>query len=292
MGIGRADLQNGNGTVCTASAGPSLKGNAQRVAVPSSRPQLCAESQVHGFVPADSSTPCSEQSRRVALSPVYINPGEPRTQALIRFLSSPPPMNTTTTTKVSLNTAGYLAALTDQNLQPSCAMVYDIPERPRARVPKLPILRYEEDCPTITISDADEQYCLTGYGEISVSEHYNVVETGEDEQKLRVPRLRHTRPRARYQTQIVKAVSDPVSESESDESDEPLLTGDVRQLEPEYFRHTVHATLANPPASPNTDFREFFENLLRRNPPPRRQRTLALPNRFASEAIDARPRSN
>ena len=195
------------------------------------------------------------------------------------------------TTKVSLSGSDLLVALTNQYPQPSCATVFDIPERPRSRVPKLPILRYEEECPTINVSDADEDWCLTGYGEISVSEQYNVVETGEDEHKLRVPRLRHTRPRARYQ--ITKTVSDPVSESGSDEPSEPLLTGGVPQLEPETFRNTVQATLANPPDSPNSDFREFFENLLRKNPPTRRRkRTLVLPTSFASEAIDARPRSN
>lgn len=195
------------------------------------------------------------------------------------------------TTKVSLSSLKPLVTLTNQDLQPSYATVYNIPERPRARVPKLPILRYEEDCPAINVSDADEDWCLTGYGEISVSEQYNVVETGEDEQKLRVPRLRHTRPRARYQT--TKTVSDPVSESGSYEPIEPLLTGSVPQLEPETFRNTIQATMANPPDSPNSDFREFFENLLRKNPPPkRRQRTLVLATSFHSEAIDARPRSN
>ena len=135
------------------------------------------------------------------------------------------------TTKVCLSSLKPLATLTDQDLQPSHATVYDIPERPRPRAPKLPILRYEEECPAINVSDADEDWCLTGYGEISVSEQYNVVDTGEDEEKLRVPRLRHTRPRARYQT--TKTVSDPVSESGSDEPSEPLLTGGVPQLEPE-----------------------------------------------------------
>lgn len=195
----------------------------------------------------------------------------------------------TSTTKVSLCITKPLVALANYDLQPPFATEYDIPERPRARVPKLPVLRYEE-CPSINVADAEE-YCLTGYGEISVSEEYSVVETGEDEQKLRVPRLRHLRPRARYQTQT-KAVSDAVSESELDESDEPLLTGDVRQLEAEHLRRTIRATSTNPPASPNTDFREFFENLLNRNPlPRRRQRSLVLPTCFASEAIDARPRS-
>ena len=195
-----------------------------------------------------------------------------------------------TTTKVSFDVAKLPIALTKYHLQSSCATVYDIPERPRGRVPKLPLLRYEE-CPTINASDADEGYCLTGYGEISVSEHYNVLDTVEDEQKLRVPRLRHTRPRARYQT--TKAVSDPVSQSDSDDSDEPPLTGGVRQLEPEHFRNTIQTTLNNPPATPSTDFREFFENLLRKTPPTRRrQRTLVLPTSCASEAIDARPRSN
>ena len=195
------------------------------------------------------------------------------------------------TTKVCLSSLKPLATLTDQDLQPSHATVYDIPERPRPRAPKLPILRYEEECPAINVSDADEDWCLTGYGEISVSEQYNVVDTGEDEEKLRVPRLRHTRPRARYQT--TKTVSDPVSESGSDEPSEPLLTGGVPQLEPETFRNTIQATMADPPDSPNTDFREFFENLLRKNPPARRrQRTLVLSTSFHSEAIDALPRSN
>jgi len=194
------------------------------------------------------------------------------------------------TTKVSLSGVKLSVTLTDRDPQTSCATVYNIPERPRARVPKLPVLRYEEDCPTITVSDADEDWCLTGYGEISVSEQYNVVDT-EDEQKLRVPRLRHTRPRARYQT--TKAVSDPVSEYGSDKQGELPLTSGAPQLEPETFRNTVQATLANAPDSPTSDFREFFENLLRKNPPPRRrQRSLFLTTSFASEAIDARPRPN
>lgn len=223
----------------------------------------------------------------VALSPVYISADQSRTPVLIRFLTPPPPMKTTTT-KVSFSITKLSATLTNQNLQ-SYATVYNIPERPKARATKLPLLRYE-DGPAITVTDVDEEYCLTGYGEISVSEQYNVVETGEDEQKLRVPRLRHTRPRARYQT--TRAVSDPVSDLEPDDLDEPLLTGDVRQLEPEHFRRTVQATSANPPASPNTDFREFFEHLLKRAPPPRRYRTLDLPSCFASEAVDAPPRPN
>jgi len=126
-----------------------------------------------------------------------------------------------TSTQVSLGIAKSLVALADYDLKPSYAAAYNIPERPRARVPKLPLLRYEE-CPTVNVSDADEEYCLTGYGEATVSEQYDVAETGEDDQKLRVPRLRHVRPRARYQS--TKAVSDPVSESDSgDPPMNPLL---------------------------------------------------------------------
>lgn len=195
-------------------------------------------------------------------------------------------------TKVSLSSTKWLVATLIVTPQPPYAAVYDIPERPRAHVPKLPLLRYE-DCPAINVSEADDEYYLTGYGDISISEQFDVVDTGEDEQKLRVPRLRHARPRARYQTQTTKAVSDPVSEPDPDEQDEPLIMGAVGQLEPEYFRNTVKATLANPPGSPTTDFRAFFENLLRKPPPTRRrQHTLGLPNSFASKAIDARPRQN
>lgn len=194
-----------------------------------------------------------------------------------------------TTTKVSLSIEKSLVALTNDDLQPSHASVYNIPEKPRPRVPKPPLLRYE-DCPTINVTDADERYCLSGYGDISVSEHYDVVQTGEDDQKLRVPRLKHTRPRARYQTD--KAVSDPVSKSDSHDTIEPLLTSDVRQLEPEFFRNTIQATSANPPDTPSTDFKEIFETLLGKNPPVRRRRrTLILSTSLGSEAIDARPRS-
>ena len=193
------------------------------------------------------------------------------------------------TTKVSPSVVNSLVAVANYDLQPSCATVYNIPERPIARTPKLPLLRYEEDCPTICVSDADEQYCLTGYGDISVSEHYNAVETGEDEQKLRVPRLKHIRPRARYQT--AKAVSDPVGKSDSDDPNEPALASYVRQLDPERFRYATKATSTDPPSTPTTDFREFFENLLKR-PSPTRRRTLVLSASPGSEAIDANPRSN
>lgn len=197
------------------------------------------------------------------------------------------------TTKVSLGVAKPLVTSTNYDLQQSHASVYDIPERPKARAPKLPLLRYEEDCPTIKISDADEGYCLTGYGEISVSEHYVVDETGEDKEKLRVPRLRHTRPRARYQTVTYKAVSDPVSEPDSHDPHEPPLISDAPQLELECFRNTVQATSTSRSYSPNTDFREFFDNLLRKTPPTRRRRrSLILQTSFASEAIDAGPRQN
>ncbi|KAF9650115.1 hypothetical protein BDM02DRAFT_3127890 [Thelephora ganbajun] len=195
-----------------------------------------------------------------------------------------------TTTKVGITGAKSFALPIDHDLQPSYATVYNIPERPRVRSPQLSVLRYEE-CPTITVSEPDEEYCLTGYGDVSISEYYHTSEAGEDEQKLRVPRLKHARPRAQCQTN--KAVSDPVSRYDSDDLGELLLTGDVRQLEPECFRNTIKATSDDPPTTPDTDFREFFENLLRKTPPVRRRnRTLILPTAPASEAIDARPRSN
>lgn len=193
-------------------------------------------------------------------------------------------------TQVSLPTAKPIPNLADYGLQTSHASVYNIPERSQARVTKPSLLRYTEDNPTINILDTDEKYCLTGYGEISVSEHYDVIETGEDEKHLRVPRLRHVRPRARHQT--VKTVSDPVGRFNSDDPNEPLLTSDIQQFEPEYFRNAIRAT-STPPDTPSTDFREFFENLLRKPPPTRRRkRSLILPISFGSEAVDARPRSN
>jgi hypothetical protein len=196
-----------------------------------------------------------------------------------------------TTTQVSPGITKSLAALVDHDLQPSNATVYNIPEKPGARVPKLPLLRYEEECPTINVIDVDEKYCLSGYGDISVSEHYDVVETGEGDQKLRVPRLKHIRPRARHQT--TKAVSDSVSKSDSDNTNEPLLTSHVRQLEPEFLRNMSQRMTTNPPDTPDMNAKEFFENLLRKIPPVRRrQRTLILPTSPASEAVDARPRPN
>lgn len=182
------------------------------------------------------------------------------------------------------------AALANYDLQSSYATVYAIPERPRTRAPKLPFLRYE-DCPMTNVSDADEKYCLTGYGEISISEHYDVAETGEDDQKLRVPRLRHVRPRARRQP--AKAVSNSVSESDLGGPSEPLLMSDVRQLKHEHFRKTIQTASKNLPDTPSTDFREFFENLLRKPPLTRRKnRTPILSTSVASEAVDARPHAN
>jgi hypothetical protein len=116
---------------------------------------------------------------------------------------------------VSLSAAKSLVSPTNEHQQPPYATAYNTREQPVVRVHKPPLLRYVEECPAIVVSDADEKYCLVGYGEISISEYYDVVETGEDKQKLRVPRLRHLRPRARYQT--TKDVSDPVSTSDSDE---------------------------------------------------------------------------
>lgn len=113
-------------------------------------------------------------------------------------------------------------------------------------------------------SDADEEYCLVGYGEISVSEYYDVVDAGKDEQEHRVPRLRHSRPRSRFQTRTAN--------------------------EPEYFRHLNKTTSTDHPPATSVDFHAFFENL-KKAPQIRRQRTLLLRNAPASEAIDARPRS-
>jgi len=215
-----------------------------------------------------------------------------------------------TTTQVSPSIAKSLVALTNRDLQthtasvyniperprariptpPTTASVYNIPERPRAYVPTLPLLRYEEEHPTIIVSDADEQYCLTGYGDLPVSEQYNAVETGEDDQRLRVPQLQHMRPRAQYQT--TKTFSRPVCKSNSDDTTELLLTGEIRQLEPEVFRDVIHATSANPPDTQNADFRVFFENLLRKTPPTRRQRSLIPQTSPAPEVVDVHPRSN
>ena len=116
---------------------------------------------------------------------------------------------------VSFSVAKSLVSPTNEHPQPSYATAYNTREQPTVRVHKPPLLRYVEECPAIVVSDADEKYCLVGYGEVSISEYYDLVETGEDKQKLRVPRLRHLRPRARYQT--TKDVSDPVSTSDSDE---------------------------------------------------------------------------
>ena len=119
-----------------------------------------------------------------------------------------------------------------------------------------------------------------------------MVDTGENEQKRRVPRLRHTRPRSKHQVEATRADQDPVSTSDLGPPGELLLTGGVGQLEPEYFRHIIKRTSAERPATPpDTDFHAFFENL-RNNSQTRRQRTLKLLNSPASEAIDARPRSN
>ena len=198
-------------------------------------------------------------------------------------------MNATEVSPTGLN---YPVALANYNLQPRHAAVYDIPERPKAPVPEPPLLRYEE-CPTIKVSDADEEYCLTAYGDISVSDHYDVVDVAEDEQKLRVPRLKHTRPRARSQAQVTKPGWNPVSVFDSDNLGEPPLIGNTGQLEHEYFRNVIKTTSPDPPVTPEVDFREFFENLLKKPPPTsRRQRTQVLSDSVASEAIDARPRSN
>jgi len=83
-----------------------------------------------------------------------------------------------------------------------------------------------------------------------------------------------------------------VSKPDSDVANEPLLTGDARQLDSEHLRNAIRATSSNPPDSPNMDFQEFVENLLKNNPPRRRQRSLFLPTSFASEAVDAHPRPN
>ena len=179
--------------------------------------------------------------------------------------------------------------LSNQDLQPHYATVYNIPERPRAPAPKVPLLRYE-DLPRNDSSDPEEKYCLTGYGETTVSDHYDVTDTGEDKKKRRVPRLRHTRPRSQHQTEAAMAYSDPVSTSDPDGPGE-LLTGDAGRLEPEYFRNIIKGTSADRLATPNADFRAFFENF-RNGPQTRRKRTLILQNSPASEAIDARPRSN
>lgn len=190
-------------------------------------------------------------------------------------------------TRVSFSDSNSFVALTNHNLQPHYAKVYDIPERPRIPAPKIPLLRYE-DSPTTDGSDPDEEYCLTGYGETTISDHYGAGDPGEVEQKRRVPRLRNTRPRSKHQTE---ADPDPLGTSGSDGPGESLLTADAGQLEPEYFRNVIKERSAGRPTTPNMDFRAFFENL-RNNSQTRRQRTLILQNSPASEAIDARPRSN
>lgn len=241
---------------------------------------------------ADSLPECSEQSQGMAwvvLTPIYINPDQLRAPFTTHFHIFSSAMNTTT--QVSLSIVKSPVALTNRDLQPPTASVCNIPERPRAHVSKLPLLRYEEEHPTIIVSDADEKYCLTGYGDLPVSEEYDSTETGEDEHKLRVPRLQRTRPRAQYQT--TKTVSRPVSKSNSGDTTGLLLTSEIQQLEPEVFRNVIQATSANPPETPNTDFRVFFENLLSKSPPiRRRQRSLILQTSSASEAVDAHPRSN
>ena len=140
------------------------------------------------------------------------------------------------------------------------------------------------------VSRADEENCLIGYGEISISECYDVV---KDEQERRVPRLKHTRPRSQHQPQATRTDSVHVSTRDPNgigRGESPLTEG-VGQSEPEYFKHIFKATSADRPAQPETDFRTFFEKL--RNPPEmKRKRTMLLRNSPASEAVDARPRLN
>ncbi|KAF9785165.1 hypothetical protein BJ322DRAFT_1193090 [Thelephora terrestris] len=197
----------------------------------------------------------------------YINPSKLRDPFLTPFHPLPPTtMNTST--------------------KPQHASVYNIPERPRVPpVPDVPPLRHLY-AQTTSVSEED---CLTGYGEISVSECYDVVDVGGDEQKQRVPRLKHTRPRSYHQTQATRTVSNLVSTPDPNGRGQSQLTNGVGKFEPKYFRHIIKATSTDPPVNPEADYRSLFETM--KNPPKiRRRRTLILQNAPASEAIDARPR--
>jgi len=159
------------------------------------------------------------------------------------------------------------------DLLPSYTTGYDIPGRPQAHVLTSSPPRYEEYHLTTNISDPGQGYRLTGFGQFSASEHYGDTETGGGGLNPCIPRFQNARPHARHQTTV--AVSDPVSQSGSENPDERILMDDVQQLDPEH------------------DIRELFKTLLGKKPPiRRRKRSLILPTSFASEAIDARPRSN
>jgi len=137
---------------------------------------------------------------------------------------SSPTKSTTTTDNFSSATS--LVDLPEYDLLPSYTPGYEIPKQPQARVHTSPPPRYEERHLTAKVFDADEAYRLTGYGEISVFERYGAVETGGDESGLRILQPGHARRCARHQT--TETVPGPVSKSDSDDPDEPLLTGDVR----------------------------------------------------------------
>ena len=139
-----------------------------------------------------------------------------------------------TTTQVSPSIAEPPVAPANYDLQPSHASVYNIPERPRARVPRLPPMRYEEYL-TADASDV-EKYHPAGYGKISVSERYGVVETGGDNLNHPVPRPGHVHPCTCHQA--ANSVSDPVSEFDLGGLSGPLLMSGVRSRQ----HRTIHRT--------------------------------------------------
>ena len=257
--------------------------------------------QASGYTHPIRGRPGSEATCHVAKM-FTTNPGHGRGAPLIYippdYRSNPyPPSFPSSTmnsaTKVCLGCSNSFIPLINYDFQPHCATVYDIPERPRVPVlvPKIPILRYQEICPTPDdVSEIDEEDCLTGYGEVTVSEHRGVVDASEKEQRHRVPRPRRSRPSSQCQTTRVGL--DHVSPQDSGFRGEPVFTdSDAEQFEPEYFRHIIKTNSpTDRPVTPSVDFRTFFENL-RNTPQLRKQRTLPQ-NSPASEAIDARPRSN
>ena len=196
-----------------------------------------------------------------------------------------------TTTQVSLGIAKSLAALTNQNLQPHGATASDIPEKPGVLAPKPPpLLQDEEDHPTTNVTDIDEKYCLTGYGDLSVSENSDVVETGIGDQRLRDPQLKHIHPYTGHQT--AKAVSEPVSKFYSDDTNELLLTSDIRQLEPESLRNAIKTTSTTFP-SIHRKYNRFYEGFIKKNSPVRMRQRSPIPSTTpASEAVDARASSD